>query len=149
MLEAPIKKITFHFLHHGENANREEESRKAASKQGSQNMDESKVSQVVDQLVGEGRCGRIYSPWEAKANNHGTHALHHWRLDRTKSQNQTKRANVTMGSLGKDDRLARRTIGNAEGERAEDQETTDRIGLHEEQVMSKQKEPARNNEVVR
>ena len=35
VLEAPIKKITFHFLHYGENANREEESRKAASKQSS------------------------------------------------------------------------------------------------------------------
>ena len=42
----------------------------------------------------------------------------------------------------KDNHLARRTIDNAEGERAEDQETTDGIGLHEDQVMSKQEEPA-------
>ena len=43
--EAPIIKITFHLLHHGENANREEEPCKDASKQGSQNMEESTVSQ--------------------------------------------------------------------------------------------------------
>jgi hypothetical protein len=43
-LEAPIIKITFCLLHHGENTNREEEPRKDASKQGSQNMEESTVS---------------------------------------------------------------------------------------------------------
>jgi len=41
----------------------------------------------------------------------------------------------------------RRTIEDPEGERADCQETTGRIGLPEEQVTPEQEEPTRNHEV--